>query len=60
MFKLFGKKTETQKLQKKYQKLLKEAFELSKINRKASDEKYAEADKLMDKIQAIEEQIVQD
>ncbi len=60
MFKFFGKRTETEKLQKRYQKLMKEAFELSKVNRKASDEKYAEADKLMDKIAAIEEQMVEE
>ncbi len=60
MIKLFGKRSETEKLQKKYQKLMKEAFELSKVNRKASDQKYAEADKLMDKISAIEAQMVEE
>ena len=60
MFKIFGKKSETEKLQRKYQKLMKEAFELSKVDRKASDEKYAAADKLMDKISAIEEQMVEE
>lgn len=60
MFKLFGKRSETEKLQNKYQKLMKEAFELSKVNRKASDQKYAEADKLMDKISAIEAQMVEE
>jgi hypothetical protein len=60
MIKLFGKRSETEKLQKKYQKLMKEAFELSKVNRKASDQKYAEADKLMDKISAIGAQMVEE
>jgi hypothetical protein len=38
---------------------MKEAFKLSKTDRKASDEKYAEADKLMNKISAIEEQLME-
>ena len=40
MFGLFKKKTEVEKLQEKYQKLMKEAFEISKINRSESDAKY--------------------
>ena len=47
MFGLFKKKTEVEKLNEKYDKLMKESFDLSKINRKASDEKYAEADRIM-------------
>jgi hypothetical protein len=46
MFKLFRKKSEKEKLQEKHEKLLQEAFKLSKTNRKASDEKVAEADKI--------------
>lgn len=46
MFGLFKKKTEKEKLQAKHEKLLQEAFNLSKTNRKASDEKTAEADKV--------------
>jgi hypothetical protein len=34
-------------------KLMKESFELSKINRKASDEKYAEADEIMKDIEKL-------
>ncbi|NKI32068.1 Lacal_2735 family protein [Croceivirga thetidis] len=53
MFGLFKKKTEIEKLQEQYQKLMKEAFDLSKINRSASDEKYAEADKIQKKIESL-------
>jgi hypothetical protein len=44
MFGLFKKKTEREKLAARYGKLMQEAFELSKVNRTASDSKYAEAD----------------
>jgi hypothetical protein len=53
MFGLFKKKTEIEKLNEKYDKLMKESFDLSKINRKASDEKYAEADKIMKEIEKL-------
>jgi len=53
MFGLFKKKTAVEKLNEKYDKLMKESFELSKINRKASDEKYAEADEIMKKIEKL-------
>ena len=47
MFGLFKRKSKKEKLQKKYASLLKEAFELSKINRSQSDKKYAEADEVL-------------
>jgi hypothetical protein len=34
-------------------KLMKESFELPKINRKVSDEKYAEADEIMKEIEKL-------
>ena len=55
MFGLFKKKTEVEKLQEKYEKLMKEAFDLSKINRSESDSKYAEADKIQKQIEALSE-----
>ena len=55
MFGLFKKKTELEKLQEKYQKLMKEAFELSKINRSEGDSKYAEADEIQKRIEALTE-----
>lgn len=53
MFGLFKSKTEAQKLQDKHKKLMKQAFDLSKTDRVASDRKYAEADELMRKIEGL-------
>ncbi len=53
MFGLFKKKTEIEKLEEKYKKLMKEAFDLSKTNRTASDNKYAEADEVQERIATI-------
>ena len=47
MFKLFKKKTELEKLEVKFKKLLDEWHKLSSINRKKSDQKYAEAQQLI-------------
>jgi len=53
MFGIFKKKTEKQVLQAKYEKLMKEAFELSRINRTAGDKKYSEADEVLKKIESM-------
>ncbi|HSJ69546.1 MAG TPA: Lacal_2735 family protein [Anditalea sp.] len=53
MFGLFNKKSPKDKLQEKYQKLTEEAFTLSKTNRAASDEKYAEAEQVQKEIEAL-------
>ena len=53
MFGLFKKKSEKEKLQKKYEQLLKESYELSKTNRKESDKKAYEADLIAKKIEAL-------
>ena len=53
MFNLFKKKTEKEKLQDQYKKLMKEAFDLSKTNRAASDEKYALADEVQKRIDVL-------
>jgi hypothetical protein len=53
MFGLFKKKTEEEKLQEEYEKLLKESFELSKINRSQSDAKAAEAEEVMKKLEQL-------
>jgi len=50
MFKLFRKKTKLEKLQIKHKKLLQEAFELQAYNRRDSDAKYLEADKIQQQI----------
>lgn len=54
MFGLFKKKSEIDKLNEKYQKLLKEAHALSHSDRKASDMKTAEADEILKKIEALQ------
>lgn len=53
MLHLFKKKTEKEKLQDQYKKVMKEAFDLSKTNRSKSDEKYAEADAIQKKIETL-------
>ncbi len=53
MFGLFKKKSEAEKLREQYEKLMKDAFNLSKTDRTASDAKYAEADAIMIKMDAL-------
>ena len=55
MFGLFKKKSEKEKLAEKYNKLMQEAFELSKVNRTQSDKKYAEADAIQKKMDSLSE-----
>jgi hypothetical protein len=51
---MFWKKEKPEdKLRKQYEKLMKEAFDLSKTNRTASDAKYAEADEIMKKLESL-------
>ena len=47
MFGLFKKKSENEKLQNQYEKLLKESHSLSSSNRKLSDQKVFEAEEVM-------------
>ena len=47
MFNLFKKKTEAEKLDAQYKKLLKESYELSTTNRRLSDEKAAAANEIL-------------
>lgn len=54
MFGLFKKKTEKEKLEEKHERLLKEAFQLSKVNRTASDAKMAEAEEIRKQIEAMD------
>ncbi|MDX1462144.1 MAG: Lacal_2735 family protein [Marinirhabdus sp.] len=53
MFGLFKKKSEEEKLQAQYEKLMKESFQLSSINRTKSDAKAAEADRIMKRIESL-------
>ena len=53
MFNLFKKKSEVEILKEKYQKLVAEAYKLSHTNRTQSDQKQAEAEAVMKKIEAM-------
>tara|TARA_R110002073_G_scaffold139232_2_gene289291 strand:- start:67613 stop:67783 length:171 start_codon:yes stop_codon:yes gene_type:complete len=53
MFKLFKKKSKVDLLNANYKKLLNQAYVLSKTNRKESDTKYAEADGVLQEIEAL-------
>ncbi|MFS4481404.1 Lacal_2735 family protein [Hyunsoonleella sp. 2307UL5-6] len=53
MFGLFKKKSEKEKLQEQYKKLLKEAHSLSTSNRKRSDQKAFEAEEVMKQIEKL-------
>ena len=54
MFGLFKKKSEVEKLQDKYKKLMEDAYKLQSINRSDSDQKYLEADNLLKEIEALQ------
>ena len=54
MFGLFKKKSEVDKLQEKYKKVMEEAYKLQSINRTDSDTKYKEADDILNEIEALE------
>lgn len=53
MFELFKKKSEKEKLQEQYEKLLKEAHSLSSTNRKLSDQKVFEANEIMNTLERL-------
>lgn len=51
---LFGSTSPIEKLNKEYNKLLKESHRLSTINRSQSDKKYVEAQAILKKIEELE------
>ncbi|RBW56529.1 MULTISPECIES: Lacal_2735 family protein [unclassified Tenacibaculum] len=53
MFGIFKKKSQKEKLQAKYEKLLKEAYTLSTTNRKKSDQKAFEAEEIMKQLEKL-------
>lgn len=53
--KFFKQKTQAEKLQIKYEQLLKRSFELSIVNRKESDKVYVEAQEVMDEIESLQQ-----
>ncbi len=54
MFGLFKKKTEKEKLQEQYKKMMEKSFQLSTTNRKESDIVRAEAEKIALQIEKLE------
>ena len=57
MFNIFKKKTEAEKLNVQYKKLLEEAHKLSTTNRRLSDSKIAEADKILKQIDLLKNDV---
>jgi hypothetical protein len=55
LFSFLKAKTEKQKLQEKYESLLKESFDLSKIDRSKSDAKLVEANEVAESIALIKD-----
>ncbi len=51
MFALFKKRSEKAKLEQRYKKLLKEAHQLSSVNRRLSEDKIYEATQLLKQIE---------
>ena len=56
MFGLFKKKSEVEKLSEQYGKLMSDARAMSTSNRKASDELYAKAEEINQRIIQIQQQ----
>ena len=56
MFGIFKKRSPLETMTRKYEKLLKESYELSTVNRQASDAKRAEAERLADEIERMEKE----
>lgn len=54
MFSFFKKKSPKDELTSQYKKLLEEAYQLSRTNRKASDQKMAEAEAVLAQIKVLE------
>ncbi|MDP4826603.1 MAG: Lacal_2735 family protein [Flavobacteriales bacterium] len=55
MFSFLKKKSPLEKLNEKYAELMKEAFNLSKVNRQKSDEKIAEAELVLKEIEKLQQ-----
>ena len=53
MFGLFKKKSKKEVLQAEYEKLMKEAHDLSTTNRKLSDQKAFEANEVMNQLEKL-------
>lgn len=53
MLGIFKRKSEKKRLQEKYDKLLKEAYVLSRTNRKMSDEKTFQANEILEHLEKL-------
>ncbi len=53
---MFWKKSPLKKLEKKYDRLIQEAYDLSKTDRKQADLKQAEAEEVLKKIKIMEQE----
>jgi len=53
---LFRKKSKAEKLEKKHAKLLEDAYKLSRTDRTAGDQKYAEAEAVLREIESLSDQ----
>ena len=51
------KKDPKKKLQKKYDKLMEQGYQLSTVNRRESDRKYSEADKVLKELEQLDKDI---
>lgn len=51
---MFWKKSPADKLKKQYETLMKEAFDLSKVDRKKADAKTAEAEAVMKQLEKLQ------
>jgi hypothetical protein len=54
MFGIFKKKSQVEKLQEKYKKVMEEGYKLQSINRTDSDSKYKEADDILKEIEVLQ------
>lgn len=54
MFGLFKKKSEREVLLEQYKKLMEESHSLSTVDRSKSDQKYAEAQDVMDRVDRMD------
>jgi hypothetical protein len=53
MFGIFKRKSKLEKLEEQYRRLLDDAYKLSTINRRQSDQKTAEANEILKQIEAL-------
>ena len=53
MFGIFRRKTKIEKLNLKYKSLMNASYNLSKTNRKKSEEKYFQADEILKEIEIL-------